>query len=277
MLYANKIIDFLKNLNELVSSENQVPAVRLQVKLGKQNFHEDKKKVFEPVTKPNKDISENVIKNMMITSKENNLAVDTLNNKLSEKMNARGILASYLLSLLSKITNPGKTTQFKLVEDAKLNRVNDLKSNKLVPITLKDNLLSFRDTGKELKLKGDLLTMITNKNHKVDHASLSDKKVMYDFAKEKNFDLKALGMKFTRDCTLIKLLKPPGSMFSASSVTKTIFLSSLPDEFFVAVKLLLQEKQAGNKSKISNNEIAAIVDKLLECKCMSKKTKTKFN
>ena len=54
--------------------------------------------------------------------------------------------------------------------------------------------------------------MITNKNYNVDLASLSDKKLMYDFAKEMNFDLKAQGSKSTRDRTLIKLLKSPAIM-----------------------------------------------------------------
>ena len=46
MLYAIKNNDDLENLNELVSLENQVKAVRLQDKLGKQNFHENLKKKF---------------------------------------------------------------------------------------------------------------------------------------------------------------------------------------------------------------------------------------
>ena len=41
----------LENLNKLVSLQNQVEAVRLQDKLGKQSFLEDMKKVFKPVTK----------------------------------------------------------------------------------------------------------------------------------------------------------------------------------------------------------------------------------
>ena len=45
----------------------------------------------------------------------------------------------------------------------------------------------FRDTGKEFELKGDLLKVMTNKNYNVDLASLQDKKLMYDFAKEMNF------------------------------------------------------------------------------------------
>ena len=70
-------------------------------------------------------------------------------------------------------------------------------------------MLTFRDTGKEVEITGDLLEMITNKNYNVDHASLADKKIMYDFAKEMHFDLKAVCGKSTRDRTLIKVLKSP--------------------------------------------------------------------
>ena len=41
-----------------------------------------------------------------------------------------------------------------------------------------------------------------------------------------NFDVKATSNKSTRERTLIKLLKSPGLMVSASVVSKTIFLSS---------------------------------------------------
>ena len=65
--------------------------------------------------------------------------------------------------------------------------------------------------------------MITNKNYNVDLASLSDKKLMNDFAKEKNFDVKGLDRKSTPDSTFIKLLKSPGFMASASDVSKPFF------------------------------------------------------
>ena len=45
-----------------------------------------------------------------------------------------------------------------------------------IPVTFFNNLLFFRDTGKEFELKGDLLKKITNKNYNVDLASLQDKK-----------------------------------------------------------------------------------------------------
>ena len=269
MLYSIKDREDLENLNELVSLQDQVKVVRLQDKLGKQNFHEDMKKVFEPVTKSLENTSEKLTKAITESSKENNLALENLNNKLLEIMNDRGILASYLMSPLSKITNPENSTQFKLVKDPNSNRVNDLLLKNKIPITLYNNMITFRDTGKEFELKGDLLKMITNKNYNVDHASLSDKKLMYDFAKEMHFDLKAQSNKSTRDRTLIKLLKSPA--ITASGVSNTIFLSSDADELCNRLKLLLQEKQAGNNSDIINQEIVAIVDKLLEYKCISKK------
>ena len=188
------------------------------------------KKVLEPVTKSKKDVSEEVTKTITETSNNNNKALEKLNNKLLEIMNDRGILATYLMSPSSKITNPESTSQFNLVKGSNSNRVDDLLIHNTMPNTLYYNLLTFHDTGKEFELKGDLSKLITNKNYNPDLASLSDKKFMSDFAKEKNFDLKAQGNKTTRDRTLIETLKSPGLMVSASGVSETIFLSSAPDE-----------------------------------------------
>ena len=271
MLYSIKDREDLEKLEDLVSLQNQVKVLKLQDKLGEQNFHEDIKKVFEPVTKSLENTSENRTKTLTETSIKNNLAIENINNNLLEIMNDRGILATYLMSPLSRITNPENSSQFKLVKDPSSNRVNDLKINKTIPITLYGNMLTFRDTNKQFELKGDLLEMITNSKFNVDLASLSDKKLMYDFAKEMHFDPKASGNKSTRDRKIIKLLKSPGLIVSAPGVSKTIFLSSDPDELCDRLKLLLQEKHAGNNSDIINDEIVAIVDKLLEYKCITKK------
>ena len=208
------------------------------------------KKVFEPVTKSLENTSQDITKTITETSIKNNQAIEKLNNKLLEIINDRGILASFLMSPLSKITNLETTSQFKLVKDLNSNRVNDLLMKNKIPITLYGNMLTFRDTKKQFELKGDLLEMIANKDYNVDHASSADKKLMYDFAKEMHFDTKAQGRKPTRDKTLIKLLNSPAIM--ASGVSKTIFLSSDPNELCDGLKLLLQEKHAGNNSNIIN-------------------------
>ena len=134
------------------------------------------KKVFEPLTDTIKDTSRDKTKTITESAIEDNKALDNLNNKLLEVMNDRGIIASYLLSPSSKITNPENASQFKLEKVCSSNRVNDLLIYHTIPVTLYDNL-KFRDTGKIFELKGDLLKMITNENYNVDLANLSDKKI----------------------------------------------------------------------------------------------------
>ena len=168
------------------------------------------KKVFEPVTKSLANTSHDITKTITEASTENNEAIKNLNNKLLEIMNDRGILASYLLSPLAKITNPENSTQFKIVKDPSSKRANDLLIHNTIPINLHEKLLTFRDSSKVFELKGDLLEKITHKNYNVDLAKLLDKKLMYNFAKEMNFDIKTIDKKSTRDRTLIKLLKSTG-------------------------------------------------------------------
>ena len=265
MLFPIRNVKDLQNLNEAVSLQNQVKVFRLQDKLGKQNFHEDMAEVFEPLKKT----SENITKTITESSINNNKAISDLYEKILELMTDRGIIASYLMFPLSKIINPENSTQFKLVDDSTSNRVNDLKINNSIPITLNNNLLTFRDTNKQFELKGDFLKMITNKNYNIDLASLSDKKLMYDFAKEMHFDQRRVGNKSTRDKTLIKLLNSP--TIKASGISKTIFPSSNPNELCERLKLILQEKHGGNISNLIDEEVVAIKDKLLEYKCISKK------
>ena len=173
MLYPIKDREDLQKLNELVSLQNRVKVVRLQDKLGKQNFHEDMEKVFEPVSKSIEDVFEEVTNGVTETSNINNQALANLDHKLLEKRNDRSILATYLMSLLSKITNFKKTSQFKLVKVSSSIRVNDILINNSIPITIHDISLTFRDTGKVFDLKEDLLKMITNKNYNVDLAGLA--------------------------------------------------------------------------------------------------------
>ena len=223
MFYSIKDREDLENLEELVSLENQVKVVNLQDILGKQNFHEDIKKVFEPVTKSIENTSQIKTKTIAETSLKNNQAIENLNNKLLEIMNDRGILAIYLMSPLSKITNPENTSQFRLEKDHNSNRVNNLLMKSKIPIILHGTMLPFRDANKQFGLKGDLLEMITNSKFNVDLASLQDKKLMYDNAKEMHFDEKHVGNKSIRDRKLIKLLNSPGLMVSVQVFQKQYF------------------------------------------------------
>ena len=130
-------------------------------------------------------------------------------------------------------------------------------------------MILFRDSNKSFKLEGDLLKLITNYKFNADHSNQQDKKLIFEFAKEMNFVTKSTGRPSIRHISIIKILDSPAVM--ASGISKTIFLSSDADELCERLKLLLQEKSAGNNSEIINEEIVVIVDKLLEYRCITKK------
>ena len=114
MLFAINNREDLENLNELASLQDQVKAVRLQDKLGKQNFHEDMKEVFEPMTDAIKDTSENLTKTFTENSINSNKAIENLNERILELMNDKGMMAPYLASSSVNLLKPENKSQFRL-------------------------------------------------------------------------------------------------------------------------------------------------------------------
>ena len=156
MLFPIKNREDLQNFNELVSLQNQVKTVRLQDKLGKQSFHEDMKKVYEPLTNTIKNVSENISKTLTQSSINYNKAIENLNEKVLESMNDKGLVDSSLLEVL-KSDNKG---QFRLIKDPNSIKTNDFSINENVPVTIFNNMLTFRDTNKSFKLEGDILEVM---------------------------------------------------------------------------------------------------------------------
>ena len=134
--FPNKNIEDLKKLDELASLQNQVKAVRLQDKLGKQNFHEDMKKLYEPLTDTIKNTSENITKTITETSIKDTKAISDLNEKVLELMNEKGLIAPYLASSLVNLFKPENRSQFRLKKDLNSTRMNDFVINKGIPVTI---------------------------------------------------------------------------------------------------------------------------------------------
>ena len=189
--------------------------------------------------------------------------------KILELMNEQGMIASYLTSSLVEVFRKDNKSQFRLRKDPDSTKLNDFLIHGKIPVTIFSNMITFRDTDKTFRLEGDLLKVITNHKFNVDHSNQQDRKKIYKFAKEMNYDTKSTGRPSVRHNSMIRLLDQPAIM--ASGFSKTIILSSDPDELCERLKLLLQEKNAGNNSEIINEEIVVIVYKLLEYKCISKK------
>ena len=269
MLFPIRNVEDLQNLNEAVSLQNQVKVVRLQDKLGEQNFHDDMTKVFEPLNDTLKETSENITKTITESSINNNRAISDLNEKVLELMYDNGIIALYLTTSLVEVFKKDNKSQFRLRKDPDSTKINDFSIHGTIPVTIFSNMITFRDSKKTSKLEGDLLKVITNYKFNVDHSNQQDRKIIYEFAKEMNYDTKSTGRPSVRHNSMIRLLNQPAIM--ASGVSKTIFLSSNPNELCNRLKLLLQEKHGGNNSNLIDEEIVAIIDKLLEYKCIYKK------
>ena len=269
MMFPIRNVEDLQNINEAVSLQHQVKVIRLQDKLGKQNFHEDMTKVFEPPTDTLKKTSEKIRKTFTENSINNNKAISDLNGKILELMNDKGMIAPYLTTSLVEVFKKDNKSQFRLRKDNISTKMNDFLIYGTIPVTIFSNMMTFRDSNKSFRLEGDLLKLIKNHKFNADHSSPQDKKLIYEFAKEINYDTKSTGRPSTRHTSIIKILESPAIM--ASGISKTIILSSDPNELCNRLKLLLQEKHAGNNSDLINEEIVAIFDKLLEYKCISKK------
>ena len=268
MLYPINNREDLQKLDEAVSLQNQLRAVRLQDRLGEQNYHEDTKKLFKPLTDVIKNTSENKTKTLTENSINNNKAIENLNEKILEVMNDRGMIAPYLASSLVNLFKPENKSQFRLRKDPNSTKMNDVLIHSGIPVTVYSNKITFRDSNKSFELEGDLLKLITIYKFNADHSNPQDRKIIGEFAREMNYDTKSTGRPSVRHNSIIKILNSPAILASG---IKTNFLSSDPDDLFDRLKLLLQETQAGNNSIIINDEIVALVDKLLEYKCITKK------
>ena len=86
---------------------------------------------------------------MTENSIKNNKALEIFNDKLLEILIDKGIIASQLLFLLSKITSSKNNSHIELMKDYNSNWVNDLLINKKPPVTPDNNLLTFRDKDKK--------------------------------------------------------------------------------------------------------------------------------
>ena len=269
MLFPIKNREDLKNLNDAVLLQNQVQEVRLQNKVGDQNYHEDINKFFKPMTDELKITSEKITKTITENSINNNKAIENLNEKILELMNDKGLIAPYLTTSLVEVFKKDNKSQFRLRKDPNSTKLNDFLIHGTIPVTIFSNMIVFRDSNKSSRLEGDLLKVITNYKFNVDHSNPQDKKLIYQFSKEMKYDIKSTGRPSVRHNSMVKLLDQPAIM--ASGFPKTIILSSDPNELCDRLKLLLQEKHGGNNSNLIDEEIVAIIDKLLEYKCISKK------
>ena len=185
------------------------------------------------------DTSENLTKTIEESSFNNNKAMENLNEKILELMIDKGLIAPYLAFSLVSLFKPANKSQFRLRKDNNSTKMNDFLIHGNIPVSLYSNLITFRDSNKSFKLDGDLLKLITIYKLNADHSSPQDEKLIYEFAKEMNYDTKSTGRPSIRHSSVIKILESPAII--ACGISKSIILSSDPNELCDSLKLLLQK------------------------------------
>ena len=107
----------------------------LQDKPGRQIFHFVMKKAFKPVIDAVEEVSCEVKKTMVETSKEGIKLINRLNAKLLEAFGDKGISASFLGTPLINLFKPEQECQSRLLIDSFPVEVNDFLMNAIKSFT----------------------------------------------------------------------------------------------------------------------------------------------
>ena len=133
--------------------------------------------------------------------------MESLNEKILDLMNDKGMIPPYLASVLVNSFKLENKSQFRLIKDLNSTKMSGFLISEGISVTLFSNMLTFRDDNKSLKIDGDLSETMTNYDFGVGHSNPKDQTLIYEFGMEMNFNIKQKGRKIGRDNSMIKLLK----------------------------------------------------------------------
>ena len=179
MLYPIDNREDLQKLDEAVSLQNRIKAVRLQDKLGEQNYHQIAEKLYKSLTDTIKGTSENLSKTITEIFINNDKAIENINEKILELMSDKDLIDPYLASSWVNLLKPENKSQFRLKKDLNSTELNDFLKNEGIPVILFSNMITFRDSNKAFKLDGDLLETVTNYDFNVSHSHPKNQKLNY--------------------------------------------------------------------------------------------------
>ena len=126
----------------------------------------------------------------------------------------------------------------------------------------------FGKSGEMISLRGDILKKFTDFKFNTSYSPVA--KLIIDFMDEIRFDKHARGKSF-RDRNLIKnyIIKRAILASVLKSSEKTTFVSESPIDLCDRIFSIIQEKQAGIATNRFDNEIAGLIDEILQYKCIT--------
>ena len=196
----------------------------MQDKSGEQKNHHDRNNLLEQLTDAFRNTSQDTTKTITGTSIKNNKVLENLNEKSLDLMNEKGMIAHTLAASLAKLFKPENKSQIRFKKDLNSTRMKDFLINGGTPVSIYDNMVTFRDSYKSFKLDGDLLETRKNFGFDVSKSNPKDQKLIYEFGKKMNFNIRQQGRRSDRDKSMTicaHSFKSPAIM--VSGVT-TLFL-----------------------------------------------------
>ena len=118
-----------------------------------------------------------------------------------------------------------------------------------------------RVSNKKLELKGDLLIKITNNDLNLEPFNPQDQKILFDFGNALNFVIKQVYKKSTRNKIMQSCLNH--LLLWLLGLQKQDAHLPILNIFVIDKKVWPHKKEVVNKSNIINEQIAAIVDEVL--------------
>ena len=254
-------------------------AERLKEKLGKQDFHYDMEKVFEPVTENQKqnqtkqqELSEKQIQALRDSTQTTTQAIenqtraiehssDILNKNLQKSIKDANSnqVDSPIVKTVSNLLNTQSQFRLEPVEgNPNLFIINPFTNPQQVLI--KGSTMTFQNGNTYYLNDPDLSNFITN----TQHDKIKNIAVKYNFLRDMIYDLNYGDKKSSRYNFIKSMLQP-----QIGSGLNFVFLPSDPDELVDQLKLLYFEKVGGNDNPMLSEQIIAIADKLLQYQCIT--------
>ena len=187
--------------------------------------------------------------------------------KILELLNKNGIIQWSLITPKEKLLVLTNGSQFRLYHDPDSDKWNDLVMNG-EKVTKYDDKIFFKNSGKIFALRGDVLKL--NTDDKFNTTNSPDGKPIIEFMDEIRFDVHARG-KNLRDKNLIKSnFQKSASLASwLKRSERPVFIPEKSNEIYDRLCLIMEEKQAEKDTTRFDDDIVAIIDELLEYKCIN--------
>ena len=257
-------------------SEKQIQALRDSTQTTTQAIQDQNRAIRESSNTMQKSIKEGIQEYDEITNRNNQLLTILVNSNQVD---------SSIVKTVSNLLNDKNKCQFSLEPIMGNPNLFTINPSNPQQVLIKNTTLTFFGSGNIDDLNDPDLQYFTT-NTKLDR-EINNKNIIHSFLNDMKYDTsyedkKSMRYYFIKDLHnqyyqlgsglpsyARKLSRSNSQSYAGSHTNQYVFLPSDPDELVDQLKLLYFEKLEGNDNPQLNEQIIAIVDKLLEYECIT--------